>query len=1150
MSQREDADNSWESRITKESDDSSWESRIQKEPVASSAKESDSSWETRINQEAPKEETPELHIETPKGTALKSQPITPTEVSYLADKYKLTGEDREALKSYVPWATPGDIYTKTEEGKDKEFSEMLGEAGKSAVSAVSRGVLFNIPQKLYKMSQDNENLQKAMDEMDELASEKRSYLLGGLTYLGGGAAAAKAASSAVGKLAAAELPGVTGTVAKAVNRFINPTTAEESIASLAGTGAATGALSGFGSSRAGEEVSGTALGTALGGVAGGTLGALGQHAKEAFKVAKETPIGKFISNKAFPAESSVVDGVVAESTAAAAAAEPKLTERAGAIFTDAVDAKINSPKYQKILEAQVSNVEEAVKAIQSGAEEIPAHINMKAFDRLSREVRDATGKDINSFIVQGKASPELNAVVKEIATRREFNKIAPLVASHMNNTARLGTVEKLLVDGLPLSKVISENTGMDLTTPIQELSKNMNKEKAVQLVALDAVKGLETGKQTFTEALGSISASIEKEFGAKPPAFLDSYVPRQRKQFIDWASSAVLEAKKLGIEFIPSVKKGTVFAPKEPIGQSIQWRVKVPENLEIPEEFSKELMKMTQKESVADALTSVRNLDRGDVADVIQLNNRYLARIEDLEGAIPSWARETNPSALLLSYAKSVAGTEARREPLLRLEAIAKVLKGGEKTGGPLDINAHAWVQNLVDDLKGIPRKTVTGESDRVLQSIPTQDSARQRKIFDRVVTLKEELAKEVPDPVKVAEQVRPLAYGALGNHLTSLIYANTLASPKTALTNLMSPMTVGAPWLSSHIGAGNAHRLAGASMLKAMKDFTLQQMGKKGNLVQEAIDRGLVHKEFSGEQIKQLKEGIVDGLLKEATDKGMSIGTVKSARLLDTLAETYTNTALAMFSASEKIARAASLDMAKKSADLLLKRPKLRASFLDSITDAATHNNLLNSMTSAIKDPKAKDKFITDVALYLNRETMFNYDRANLNELGRSAGPWLSMFTKWPAKIGGDIYANYKIRGAAKGTDLFAKQLLAPFVTYTAIGAALSASVDEGSPEAASYKALIKDMSSKTMLSSLTGLTDKASSGYSNPMMALVGGTAGLFSAAAKAAESGDTRDFEKIAGNINKYIGVGGVQKAADDFSLIFTGESLFPKDRYREK
>ena len=53
---------------------------------------------------------------------------------------------------------------------------------------------------------------------------------------------------------------------------------------------------------------------------------------------------------------------------------------------------------------------------------------------------------------------------------------------------------------------------------------------------------------------------------------------------------------------------------------------------------------------------------------------------------------------------------------------------------------------------------------------------------------------------------------------------------------------------------------------------------------------------------------------------------------------------------------------------------------------------------------------------------TQFNYDRVSMNDYGRFMGGMFSMFTKWPASVGGEIF--YKARQADNYADALSNML------------------------------------------------------------------------------------------------------------------------------
>jgi hypothetical protein len=65
----------------------------------------------------------------------------------------------------------------------------------------------------------------------------------------------------------------------------------------------------------------------------------------------------------------------------------------------------------------------------------------------------------------------------------------------------------------------------------------------------------------------------------------------------------------------------------------------------------------------------------------------------------------------------------------------------------------------------------------------------------------------------------------------------------------------------------------------------------------------------------------------------------------------------------------------------------------------------------------------------YMVSKTQFHYNRAAMSEYGRSVGPLLSMFTKWPVAITSEIGSNYLRMGAGRATWESTYKFLGPLI-------------------------------------------------------------------------------------------------------------------------
>lgn len=141
------------------------------------------------------EEAPSFR-EGEKGAMLASQAITKSELESIKEAYKLSPEQYKTLEEAVEWhgGMPEGV-------DDRPLGELLKSAGKGLAGRAGKVFGFGVPQKLYRMSQDDPKMEEALDALDKTIREKQSYLMDVFDLFGG--------ATAVGK-AATKLPAATG----------------------------------------------------------------------------------------------------------------------------------------------------------------------------------------------------------------------------------------------------------------------------------------------------------------------------------------------------------------------------------------------------------------------------------------------------------------------------------------------------------------------------------------------------------------------------------------------------------------------------------------------------------------------------------------------------------------------------------------------------------------------------------------------------------------------------------------------------------------------------------------------------------------------------------------------------------------------------
>jgi hypothetical protein len=138
------------------------------------------------------------------------------------------------------------------------------------------------------------------------------------------------------------------------------------------------------------------------------------------------------------------------------------------------------------------------------------------------------------------------------------------------------------------------------------------------------------------------------------------------------------------------------------------------------------------------------------------------------------------------------------------------------------------------------------------------------------------------------------------------------------------------------------------------------------------------------------------------------------------------------LFQKGEELNRAVTIGTAKAMAGDLLKNSSMAWKAV---------NNFPVSVRKQIKaavDAGDQVQTFQTVAKYLNDTAQFNYNRSSLFEFGRTMGPILSTFSKWPTAIAGELLYELRSKGAMAGAARSLERLVVPFAGLAAMDAML----------------------------------------------------------------------------------------------------------------
>lgn len=766
---------------------------------------------------------------------------------------------------------------------------------------------------------------------------------------------------------------------------------------------------------------------------------------------------------------------------------------------------------------------EAVKKLNKAIADNQADIRF--IDSTLATIKNRTGKEADAFVLPqtGKASPELERVFRNELIDRNLLKNSKKFTERAKGIARHHWITRVMSDVMPQFDSISTKYGVDLVSPLREYSKRLNYSKNAMKEGFDVLrkKKADSSKPLKApELMREASSIIKKHFGVEPPIKIEDYVPRQRKDFMGWAASAIEEAERLGYRFQEVPQKGGLMGRFQPK----QWKVSAPKGIDTPENlerFYRELEHMTQEKNPIKALEKIRNIERGLPSETDLIINRFLARADNETGAIPKWARETNPENLFTSYVKNVGDLLAKRDSLEEMERTLKLFERSK-----VDEEVQTLIRNVIDDVKGIPRRGKMRKGDATAAF--SMDQIKRKQQLESI--LKAQKAIRTGDSKTAQKEMNKLAAGSLSSHLSSLIYANALSRPLSALKNLGSPFVQSMPWIASHIGYAEASRMAAKSLLRTVSEVGKEMKKNPKDLVwgrkmamQEVVNRGLNPANYTGEQVAQMRNGVLRGLMDQAEKAGVSTKGAERIELMGRMADSYSRVLMTTFSASEQIARNWSFQMSKELTAKALKDPKVARKFVENIVDAPTKRRLSDAFLRG-----DKEEALRGVSEYVNAQTLFNYDRANMAEFGRTMGPLFSTFSKWPTTIAGQVVARMHTaptKGAA--ARRLGTYLIGPYAAAAGLMAWMRAAEVSENPRS---KRFLGDLKSWTAMDSL--MLDPRY-GIQPPAVDLVISFIGMGKSVLDGEEG--RRQIKKSAEEINRMLGVGGAWESLKDWSLI---------------
>lgn len=914
---------------------------------------------------------------------LGTETTTESELDAIANKYKVNPADLKSLASF--FGSKRD----PEEGP-KELAGSLG-----------RG-LFGAPQFLIKKFQSDPNMELALDDVRELADQKRSFAQGAAEGLLPGGAI-----GAIGK-------GVRG---------------------LAAAGAVTGGLYGLTGSRKGEELKGTAIGTSLGAGLGAGAGLIGEAISKRLQpndlekslmenqaVNKQFDLEKGISevaDRTVNSEKLIEDIGLGQKTALSnQEMDQLLTEQLGkeqytkyldpsteenALIRNSTGASTDSAIKAKLTEDVISsrivdfaedltrerpkNIEEAMKSLQEYA---------------GRQGEEATANRYKDFVREQQAEK----YIKDNGLRA------------INEPSFFGRALNFMSDNQFVARNIDNKYGTRLEGAITGLNKDYNRSTfALQDFRNKYDNVYQEARKAGTDDVVSSGHGIYDALDQGTVAALNPAEQKTAQSFRDYFNQIRDFTNGLVKDRDPRIAPLDIphlenYVPKMvlPTGELVSVMEKRIDQAqkELSTLLGREIRDLGQLKGdeykLALEIPAVKDL----VAAVSLADNRGARTAQDLStklkemlysrngnialetkaraamervGEIPDFMLEKNLFKLARRYTDNTLRHLYLRNGIDKLRYQARSL---EKAGAEVE---SKYIQNLIQDLMGIRKGTAAEAS--------LQASIQMSRALDRMID------KVGKDTVRGGVLTTAKAFPSMMQAALRQIYPNVLGyfNIRAVLQNTTQALTKTWPELGTGYGAS------------ALLRGSLSTVGNFKRLSQKATSLGNIPAEFTRKGERAIAEGIQKSSLYQLPASVID-GAGKAGMYIFQKSEEW-NRALTV-GVAETMAR----DIARGSNAVLGSLKKF---------PYAVRQEVLRA--------RSNPQEVTDIlAKYLNDVTQYNYNKISMSEFGRTMGPFFSVFSKWPTATAGDIIQEMQSKGVLGSLPRNFEKYVAPFILLQAM--------------------------------------------------------------------------------------------------------------------
>lgn len=905
-----------------------------------------------------------------------------SDIDEIAKKH---GVSKEFLTQSAP------LYNIGIEGK--EWEDTPGRIFGFFAQSIANGA----PTWLMKKGQEDVHIRAALDDLAEKADTRKTKAQLGVEMLGG-----LLPVGAPGK--AAKLGGLAEKAVKALD--------------VAAPVAVAGAQGLF-NSREGDEVSSAVLGAGLGGVLSGAM-----HMPKAYAGLKKV-LGKD-------------------------------ADKLAPHIIDEVETKI-VPQVEKRLQDEAEEIAVTKKAILNTEQPLD-EVSTKTIAKTERDLAAAIGEDIAEKTDEELAQKQINkfatyldgsAVPVEGSAALIKEKIAQqgpeFIAKEFDNFKAKQITQKVIAENIdkglgvrynnnPVTKMLMVGTG-NYSFAAPQLDRVLGgKFQPLLNETTEALNNFQitlAGQQNKIGKLLNVSEGMDEErlYAALNKGIEDGLSDKEKAVVSNWRNffeeSRQLE-NQLGL---PTQKvKGGFYVPNV--------TVDIPEMISRINNKARELgvengigqtrmNELRDNPAFQDLMHAVEIASGNKVSNASQFNEGLIkgtsvpnvANREDTiatsammrQGDIPDFIREKNVGKLASKRAYGTLSHVFLRDKIAEARRLRNIAaEVGYEQG-------YKYLDNWINDMSG------GTQSKSLAQAAKKARAFIDTKTKDIINNPKSDsLTRGAAQVLGSTPQVMPL--------LTSQMYPNLLGfSVKGVVANLLQPIMLGIP----ELGAG----YGGSKLLKSY----LELIPKLAKGTEITLSEGLANKlgRQPGEKLTtrslQLileNEGASGGKFDRDALNALKGGIAQSApyKMTQKTLDKWADFAMWAFSQSEDINRMVVRDTGKD----------IAKEFMQGGQGAVeTVERMGEGVRRAVKKAAAEGNAAEVshiIQNHLQSKVLFNYNKANMSQLGRWLGPTFAAFTKWPTEIAGDIANRFYEKGGAKGLSNNLKVYLAPLLALEAL--------------------------------------------------------------------------------------------------------------------